>query len=367
MKILQVISGLGTGGAEKFVVELSNELSINHSVTLCSFKPVSAEMQFPKYLQACVPLISLEKKKGLDAGMYRKLYRLIKAEKPDVIHFHLDATLKYILPFVFLFSKIRFIHTLHSDVNTEKRKIFRQLSYIKALVRKVKLVCIAANIRDEFQKEFPSFRFELAENGIAPLSTTTKAEEVCREIGQLKPTPQAQVLLSVGRLDANKNHALLMEAMNELKASDIICLIIGKDSSHDKAYKYQLDSLRSPHVFMLGAKDNIADYMACCDAFVLTSFNEGMPISVLEAMSCGLPVIATPAGGLRSLVRDEVNGFVADDFSKPAFVKALHSYMNLEQAKKENIAAENRKAFLEKYSIGVCAARYLSLYTDTIR
>lgn len=365
MKILQVISGLGTGGAEKFVVELSNEFSENHNVTLCSFKTVDDTMPFPKRLHARVPLITLGKKKGFDPRMYQKLYRLIKTEKPDVIHFHLDATFKYILPFVLVFSKIRFIHTLHSDVNAEKRRIFRRLRYIKALVRKVKLVCIAANIRHEFQTEFPFFQFELAENGIAPFATTVKAEEVRREIEHLKPAAQTQVLLSVGRLDANKNQALLVEAIHEMKASGVICLIIGKDSSHNKAYQNHLDSLKGSSVVLLGAKDNIADYMACCDAFVLTSFNEGMPISVLEAMSYGLPVIATPAGGLRSLVRDEVNGFVAEDFSRSAFVKALQSYINLEKHQKERIAAENRKAFSEKYSISVCAARYLSIYTDT--
>lgn len=362
MKILQVISGLGTGGAEKFVVELSNELSENHNVTLCSFKAVDDGMQFSKLLHARIPLIALAKKKGLDPGMYRKLYRLIKTQKPDVIHFHLDATLKYILPFVLVFSKVGFIYTLHSDVNAEKRKIFRQLSYIKALVRKVKLVCIAANIRREFQAAFPSFQFELVENGIAPFAATAKADEVRREIEQLKPDAQTQVLLSVGRLDANKNQALLIEAIQELKGSRVICLIIGKDSSHDKAYQHQLDALKGYSVKLLGSKDNIADYMACCDAFVISSFNEGMPISVLEAMCSGLPVIATPAGGLRSMVRDGVNGFVAEDFSRSAFVKALRSYMNLEQGKRENIAAENRKAFLENYTIGVCAARYVSLY-----
>lgn len=367
MKILQVISGLGNGGAEKFVVELSNELSGNHNVTLCSFKTVDDTMQFPKLLHARIPLIALEKKRGLDPGIYRKLYRLIKREKPDVIHFHLDATLKYILPFMLVFSNIRFIHTLHSDVNAEKRKIFRQLGYIKGLVRKVKLVCIAANIRYEFQKEFPSFQFELAENGIAPLSTTAKADEVRREIEQLKPNTETQVLLSVGRLDANKNQALLMEAMNELKTSDVICLILGEDPSPDQAYQHHLNSLRKAHVFMLGAKDNIADYMACCDAFVLTSLNEGMPISVLEAMSCGLPVIATPAGGLKSLVTNGVNGFIAEDFTKAAFVKALHAYLSLEQNKKDGVVQENRNTFTEKYSIGVCADRYLSLYTNTTR
>jgi glycosyltransferase involved in cell wall biosynthesis len=362
LKILQVISSLGNGGAEKFVVELSNKLSCDHEIVLCSFKAIEDTMQFPKLLSPACKVISLNKKKGFDAGVYSKLYRLIKVEKPQVIHFHLDATIKYILPFVLFFPHIQFVHTLHSDLNEEKRKNFRHFFRFRFIVDKIKLVCIAPNILGDFEKEFPRFKFYSIENGINRLKATSKINGVKAEIETLKAHGQAKVLISVGRLDGNKNQKLLMEVLNELKDEHVITLVIGSDPSEGQAYLNKLLAIKTKSVFFLGAKANVADYMAHADAFIMTSLNEGLPVSALEAFSMRLPVVTTPAGGLKSLVEDEVNGFVAGDMSKEEVKKAVQRFLESDQEHIQKMRASNEKKFLSHYTMDVCAANYLRLY-----
>jgi glycosyltransferase involved in cell wall biosynthesis len=363
MKILQVISGLGNGGAEKFVVELSNALSKNHTVMLCSFKAVDGHFHFPELLNTSVTLTTFGKTKGFDASVYSSLSRLIRKEKPDVVHFHLDATLKYVMPLMAFFFRIKFIYTIHSDLNVNKKKIFSQLSRISFVSKRVTWVCIAPAIRMEFEKAFPSLKFQMVENGIAELKCTSLAEEVKMEVAGMKLTGTTTVLISVAKLNGNKNQALLMEAMKQLNDRNVILLLVGHDSSSDQHYLKKLTAMSSGNVFFLGLKSNVADYLTCSDAFVITSLNEGLPISALEAFSFGLPVITTPAGGLKDLVEHGKNGFVTKDFSKEALLSSLKEYLDLKDGQKEKIGQENRRKFLAHYTMKACAGNYESLYT----
>lgn len=364
MKILQIISGLGNGGAEKFVVELSNQLSLQSEIVLCTFKAVEDWMTFPKMLSDNVKLISLNKKPGFDTRTFKRLYNLLKVEKPKVVHFHLDATIKYLLPFVLLFPHVKFIYTLHSDLNQEKKKIFSQLRHIKFIIKKITFVCIAPNIYDDYKQAYPDFEFTMIENGIRELISTHQKLSVKEEIHKLKFNDETIVFVSVGRLDENKNQELIVKAFNELGTHNVISLIIGKDPSQDTFYLNKLLKQKGKNTFLLGEKTNIADYLCYSDALLMSSLNEGLPIAVLEAFALGLPVIATPAGGLKSVVNNTVNGFVSDDFSLDALLKVIHTFLKLKETEKQFMKEKSTEAFVSLYDINRCADKYLLLYKE---
>ena len=98
MKIVQVISSLANGGAEKFVVELSNELSLSNQVLLISIKDIEDWMYPPQYLSKRVNLLTLGKKKGFDLNVLSKLYKLLRSQEPNVVHIHLNMSMYYFLP-----------------------------------------------------------------------------------------------------------------------------------------------------------------------------------------------------------------------------------------------------------------------------
>ena len=91
MKILEVIPNINKGGAERFVVDLSNELSqTNEVILILLFSPSSCDNYYDEVNQN-VRIITLDKKRGFDLTLLFRLYRLIKQEKPDVIHTHIRA------------------------------------------------------------------------------------------------------------------------------------------------------------------------------------------------------------------------------------------------------------------------------------
>lgn len=347
------------------VVELSNELcERGYEVVLCSFKEVTGDMTFPRELRPQVKLVSFDKKPGIQPGVYLNLVQLIRREKPGVIHFHLDATLKYLLPLIPLFPRITFVHTIHSDLNPEKLKIFTQLKRVKFLLRRVKLVCISKDIHAAFSQRFPEFLYLMVENGIADLKTTDGFNDVKRKLDGLRQPGDRLVLVAVGRLDENKNQELMIRAFLASHCENAVLLILGKDPSPGQVYFKKLEALVNEQVLLLGAKNNVADYLRCADAFVMTSLNEGLPISALEAFAAGVPVLTTPAGGMVTLVTDGEQGIVAADFSAQSMTSAFSRFFQLNHNQQKAIGERNRELFLSRYTIAHCASAYQAIYSS---
>ena len=92
MKIVEIIPQLSSGGAERFVVDISNELSKRHDVSLIVSFALEGKLAFylPELAES-VKVHSLNKRLGLDISYLYRLYKTIKQEAPDIVHTHLDA------------------------------------------------------------------------------------------------------------------------------------------------------------------------------------------------------------------------------------------------------------------------------------
>lgn len=137
------------------------------------------------------------------------------------------------------------------------------------------------------------------------------------------------LILFVGRLDSSKNPALLLSAYAELRAKTdghAALLFVG-DGVLAASLKRQVAELQIPDykVHFLGFKtpEQVADIMRVCDLFALSSAYEGMPISVLEALRCGLPVISTDVGAIRRVVVSDLTGEVVDSMAVADYASAL--------------------------------------------
>lgn len=364
MKIFQVISSLGNGGAEKLVVELSNEFALKHDVTLISFKNVEDWMYPPKKLNNNILLLELGKNKGVDFRIIPRLFSLLWDKEPDVVHIHLNMPMYYFLPVLLFFRRIKFVFTIHSTFEIHEM-FFRKLNTLP-YYKQVANICLSESILKNFKAGFPNLEFHLIENGIEATKVDEPVVEIKQKIQAMKEKYKL-VCLFVGRLNYAKNIPLLLDVFSHDDLKNVKLLMIGDGDETIKNIIRKTSEDTFGRIEYIGRTGHVMDYMKSVDALVITSIYEGVPIVLLEALSAGLPIVSTPAGGVPDIIKNNVNGFLTNGFSKDEVISLIKKMENLDEETTSNFSQNNKNLFKEKYSIDVCAQRHEQLYRNLIK
>ncbi len=366
MKIVHIITDLYTGGAEKFCVDLCNELSKdpNNKVYLCILGKETDSILYKNILPS-VKRVNLEKEKGYDLKLIKKLYEFLKEIKPDVTHTHLRAQAYAFLPLILL--NIPNIHTVHNVAQKEIGKPIRALYKILYNFFNFTPVAISHEVQETIKKEYGEKFDKLVYNGTKAVEKSEKFEETKKEIENFKKHPDTKVFVQIGRVGYQKNQKMLIEVFEELinEQFDISLLMIGftgeGNPATEKYYKECLNLIKSPdRIKFIGERSNIGDYLILSEAMLLSSLYEGLPIVVLEAMSAGKAVISTPAGGVVDVIEDGVNGYLSEDTSAISYLKAIKRYL-LKPIRDED---KIKSIFKRKYSIEKTAKDYMNIYEE---
>lgn len=359
MKILQVIFSLSSGGAERFVVDLSNQLARNpnNEVAILMVHDKD-EPRYAHYLPDVaknVRVISLGQNKGYSLKSIWKTYSIIRAERPDIVHCHSNLLLIY-LPLL-LYRKPKYIHTLHSLA--DKCLQFMQLkSFQRWLYNKHVLpITISKECSCSYHSLYGNSNDTMIINGRARIQPTDKLKLVKEEI-QTLTNKESSIFINVARCQPEKNHKMLFEVFERLNAEgyDYHLLVLG--SNHEEnAEKYA----QFPNIHILGERRNVADYLSCADFFILSSLYEGLPLSMLEAMSMGCIPVTTPAGGIVDVIRDEDNGFLAQGFS----ADDLYNTIIRAVSKKNKVSKQKiMQEYDEHYTMETCMKAYYTKYNE---
>ena len=365
MKIVEIVFHLNSGGAERFVVDLSNELSKTNEVVLLALKEDKSNPEEFLFYKFDLSERVKYKNVGLPSYSYKlstmwQVYKSIKAENPDVVHMHAAGMPKFcFLANLLLGKKITFVQTLHNDVNRGySTAIYDFLHVTLGRWRMIRFAAISETNYNEQKKRYPHTMATCIVNGRAPMQPTEKIEDVKREIASLKKSPNTTVILHVARCNPQKNQMLLIDSFNALatKGLDAILLVIG--NSYDSELGLSLKAAACSNIHFLGTRKNISDYMANADIFVLSSAFEGMPITIIEALLSGVPVVSTPVCGAVDAV-DGKNGVLSDGFTTESYMAALSKVIN-------NLAYYKTNAQKMKdsspYTIKACAEKYLEFF-----
>lgn len=356
MKILEIIPQLSQGGAERFVVDLCNELSMRHDVTLVVLHNIDKTGFFLKEISTRVKVFSMNKRKGFDMGLFFKLRDLIKKENPDIVHTHLRAIvyslLAYLVP-----SHIKYIHTVHNDAAKEAGDGISRLC--RKFAFKTKRV-VPITISEESKKTFIDFYGitpPMIYNGRPAYKESNDLQCVKKEVDSLRSSLDAQIIVNVARVSPQKNQLVLANTINSLnnKGYHVDLLIIGKND--ESLLGRKLIDLGSQHVHLLGARTNPRDYMKFADAFCLSSTYEGMPITLIECFSMGLIPICTPVGGIVNMIEDGVNGILSKGTSVGDMELAIIRFLNMPKEEKDVMRNESLISY-SKYGMMVCVQEY---------
>jgi len=361
MKILQIIYSLSSGGAERFVVDLSNELaSQGHEVYLCTLLDDSVKNQdfYKSEISNQINYINLKQSSGLNLLNISAISKTIHNIKPAIVHCHLNLV-NYVFPLSIWYKKIRFFYTIHNDAQKEVSSKFEY--WIRRFffsTQKFHAITISNETSISFGEFYKTRNFTEIYNGIRKPMPSIEYSIVSSFINNLKTNNQV-VFLHIGRCSPQKNQKMLIEVFNKLQKEHkkVILLIIG--DGFDSVLGNELKSIASDKIIFLGIKRGIADYLLNVDAFCLSSLHEGMPITLIEALACGCIPICTAVGGISDTIINYKTGFLSESISEHDYYQAIMAFL---EDKGKIIKNNLIKQYYERFSIKECATKHCNLY-----
>ena len=356
MKILQVIPYFCFGGAETMCENLTYALiQAGHAVSVVSLydwpTPISERME-----KAGVKIQYLDKKLGQDLSMVPKLAKVMKQEQPDVVHTHLDV-IKYATLAAKLAGVKKCVHTVHNVADKEAegriQKIINKTYFTLgwstpvALSPLVKQTIVSSYTLEER-------RIPVVYNGI-DLSRCMPKERYC--------TGETVTLVHVGRFNEQKNHAGLLQAFQMLHARFPQCRLnlLGDGELQQDMERYAGKLGIADCVTFLGSQTNVYPYLHEADIFLLPSKYEGMPMTIIEAMGAGLPIVASAVGGVPDMLTDGESGLLVP--CEPEAVCDACAALLSDTALRERLGRNARREST-RFSAAYMAQQYCEVYQN---
>ena len=310
MKIIEFIPHLKSGGGEKLVVDISSAFaSLGHECKILTlFAPTEDDILYSQ-VNTSIVKDNLNKHLGYDLKCFTKFLSYVRRVRPDVVHLHLE-TIKYSLLAALLYRKCTYYATIHSEAKREAgtgiEKYVRKFLFGTGLV---KPVTISEESEVSFE-HFYGYKASMIPNGASSYIIKDNAELYNKYHSGID-----FLFVHAGRLHPVKNQKMLIEAVEQLHEEGASCrlLILGRGEPGETMDFVKKHS--SNTIVYVGEVSNVRDYVAISDCFCLSSHQEGLPITLLEAYSVGCPAVTTPVGGCVNVVKDEVTGFLSKDNS----------------------------------------------------
>lgn len=367
--IMHLVFRLDIGGLETLLVDLINRFPFKNyrHVIVC----LTGYTEFyRKIARHDVEIYSLKKKDGTDLKAHYRFWKLCRTLRPTILHSYNLPTIEYHLAAWCAGIPIR-VHAEHGrdmsdpDGKNWKYRTLRQIMnpFIDAFVpvsrdlERWLIKTIGINNKKIF----------LINNGV-----DIDRFHVIERYRSLLPLEEASdekyfVIGSVGRIQEIKNHSALIDAFCLLRKRNPACadrfrLMIVGDGPMLATLKQRVSQEHiADYVQMPGARDDIPVVLEEFSVFAMSSLAEGTPVVLLEAMACGLPIVATSVGGIPDLVLHEKTGILVEKGNVLAMVLGFERYFFDSNLRKSHSMAARRR-IEESYSLGSMLDAYLDLY-----
>jgi len=355
--VAHVALQLETGGMERLLVEFARRADRSrfalHFVSLGRRGPVADE------IEACGwPVTALETAPGVHPGTVIRLARLFRAQRTGIVHTHNTKPLLYAGPAARIAGVPCVVHTRHGQrhgASSRQTMLFRLAARCADRMVCVSQDCARLCMRD----------------GMAAARVRTIWNGIDRERFSLPPAGVHSVAdrpaVYVGRLTREKDTATLLRASVEViaRCPSFRLAIAGSGPCAAELVDLAHDLGIAEHVRFLGEVRDIAGLLHSASLFVLPSLTEGIPLTVLEAMACGLPVVATRVGGVPEAVTDGTTGVIVEPGHVAELAAALlHVYQHPATARDMGRAGHERVR--QFFDVRTMVSGYESLYDDVL-
>jgi glycosyltransferase involved in cell wall biosynthesis len=360
MKIVHVITrGDVLGGAQSHVRELSLELrALGHEVTVLTGGPGIFTEQLRQGRIPWMQVSSLVRplRPHLDLAALGQLCGALDALKPDVVCAHTAkagslgraAAWLHHIPSVFTPHG----WSMFDRTTLRPRPLFCCAEYLAGrLGSRVINVCESERALAQQARVCAAGRLEVVHNGIG-----------AHPLARLRPVnAQPPLMVMVARFAAQKDHSTLLQALSELLTLDWHLFLVGT-GDREARVAAQVNALGLRHrVRIVGPETNVARLLMQAQIFVLSTHFEALPISILEAMRAGLPVVATNVGGISESVRHKETGLLVEHGDVAALRDALACVI-AKPALRLALGRAGRRLWAAQFTASVMAERTVEVY-----
>jgi L-malate glycosyltransferase len=351
-RVAITIPSLNIGGAETMSAQLATHIDQTKFEILYIVIYGRTSNSLQKYIdESGINVVFLGKEKGLSLKAMCSMYTVLKRFKPDVIHTHIQS-FAYTLPYL-VTHRLKMLHTIHNRPLFESNRKGRALLRFLFTFNKAIPVAISDTIKQETIELYKKDNVELIYNPVDVKRFKPIQPRYYEDKEKLK-------LLNVGRLAPQKNQLLLLDSFSRVvKDYPQVVLEIAGGGELKEELEYKVKRLGiTNNVKFLGIVGDIEKYMENSDVFILSSDFEGLPMTILEAMATGLPIISTSVGGVPDIVKK--NGILVEPGDEDGLVQAMIQLIS-NKALREKFGKMSTQ-LSEQYDIDTITKKYELLY-----
>jgi len=272
----------------------------------------------------------------------------------DLVHAH-DGRSVYGAYLRSLISKVPYIATRR--INNPIRN--RYLAH-KVYQRAASVVAVASKVAETVKSFDSEVNVQVIYSGSSGFSVNQKQSDLIKS-----SFPGKFLVGNIGALEnQQKGQEYVIEVARDLQHShpDIQFLLIG-EGRDEKMLKKSAVTLKS--IFFTGFVENVGDYLAALDLFILPSNKEGIGGILIDAMEQKVPIIASRVGGIPEIVHDKKNGILIDPRS-PDQLKAAILRLHASEQKRRTLGSQGYE-LAKNFTANVMAQKYLNLYRNTVK
>lgn len=308
-------------------------------------------------IQNNLPFTAINYKNELDVISAYKISRLIKKNNFNIINCHSSHSLSLGLLSKYFYSAPKVIGIRRVDFKI-KNNYFSSWKYKSKNLDA--LVCVSEAIKNIMEKTISNYnKLYVIHDGI----DTQKYVNI--DSLKLKQELNLNGKIIIGTIAAfvgHKDYPTLLRTIKIISEirKDIVFIALGDGPLFNDMKQLASDLNIENHIIFAGFRNNVGEYLNLFDIFIMTSNEEGLGSSLLDAMSVGLPIIATKAGGIPEIVENDYNGILCNIADSHSLANAIIKLVN--NIELRNIYSNNSKKKVEAFSIENTAKKYLILY-----
>ena len=367
-RVLIMIATGEIGGPGKGVLQLLKHAPAGaFEYVLCNFqvRNRSTGHFVEEALRRALNLRLLEQRFPFDPQLIIQARRLIREYDVNLVqtHGYKSNTIGFFLQLLCGLPWIGFAHGYIDDnwrnrlYNRIDRLVLRRADRIVAVSESMKALLIGHRVS--------AHKIHAIHNAVEPsgMVLTTSAQETRRRHGL---TPAQKVIGVIGRLSSEKGQMVFLRAMEKTAQSvpGVKALIVGDGQDRPMLEAFCRQKGLSEHVVFVGHQEKIADYYQALDLLVLPSLSEGLPNAVLEAMSFGVPVLATAVGGVPEVVQNG-NGVMVPPNDPGALAESMIELLR-HDALRRAMGVKGQNSLHPRFTPDARVQRIISLYEELL-